>query len=179
MMRMTAAGLRELAGHEGIVLTRYRDSVGVWTLGIGHTAAAGPPDPEAFDGRLGLADALALFARDVARYEDEVAAALRVPVAPHEFDALVSFHFNTGAITRAELTERLNAGDRVGAAERFMNWRKPAAIIPRREREQALFRDGVYAHRGRARLFEADRDGVVDYRSFTWVDLGAVPDQVA
>ncbi len=92
-----------------------------------------------------------------------MAAALRVPVAAHEFDALVSFHFNTGAIARAELTERLNVGDRAGAAERFMNWKKPAAIIPRRQREQALFRDGRYAHDGRARLFTADADGVVDF----------------
>lgn len=174
-MRMTAEGVRELAGHEGIVLSRYRDVVGVWTIGVGHTAAAGPPDPETMTVPLSLADAIALFRRDLDRYEREVAAALRVPVSPAEFDALVSFHFNTGAIARAELTDRLNAGDRAGAAERFLNWRRPEAIIPRRRREQALFRDGVYAHAGRARLFPADADGRVDYTAGTLIDLAGVP----
>ncbi|WP_428141663.1 glycoside hydrolase family protein, partial [Bradyrhizobium sp.] len=34
-----------LISHEGIVLSRYKDSVGVWTIGVGHTKAAGNPDP--------------------------------------------------------------------------------------------------------------------------------------
>ena len=37
---------------------------------------------------------------------------MTVPLAPHEFDALVSFHYNTGAIARAALTGAFNAGDR-------------------------------------------------------------------
>ena len=44
-MQMTERGLLALAGHEGVVPAPYRDSTGTWTFGIGHTAAAGPPDP--------------------------------------------------------------------------------------------------------------------------------------
>ena len=33
------------AEHEGIVPAPYRDSTGLWTYGIGHTAAAGAPGP--------------------------------------------------------------------------------------------------------------------------------------
>ena len=59
--------------------------------------------------------ALRLFRADLARYEAGVLRAVTVPLAPHEFDALVSFHYNTGAIARAALTRALNAGDRAAA----------------------------------------------------------------
>jgi hypothetical protein len=36
-MRVSPQGIAELASHEGIVPYPYLDSVGVWTLGIGHT----------------------------------------------------------------------------------------------------------------------------------------------
>jgi GH24 family phage-related lysozyme (muramidase) len=55
---------------------------------------------------------------------------VKVPLAPHEFDALVSFHYNTGGIAKAALTRHLNAGNRVAAADAFLNWRRPASIIP-------------------------------------------------
>ena len=45
-MKTSDAGLFALALHEGIVPAPYRDSVGVWTYGIGHTLGAGYPDPE-------------------------------------------------------------------------------------------------------------------------------------
>ncbi len=52
-MHMTAKkvsdrGLLALVRHEGIVPGPYLDMKQVWTFGIGHTAAAGPPDPAAY-----------------------------------------------------------------------------------------------------------------------------------
>ena len=149
-MRTSNNGVFALAMSEGIVPAPYRDSVGVWTFGIGHTAAAGSPDPASvargnpanLNGAVRVA--LRIFRDDLASYEAAVTRALRVPVAQHEFDALVSFHFNTGGIARATLTRLLNEGDREGAAEAFMGWRRPPEIIPRRQAEQRLFRDGVY-----------------------------------
>ena len=44
-MHMTDRGLLALVRHEGIVPGPYLDVAGVWTFGIGHTAAAGSPDP--------------------------------------------------------------------------------------------------------------------------------------
>ena len=44
-MHMTNRGLLALARHEGIVPGPYLDVRKIWTFGIGHTAAAGPPDP--------------------------------------------------------------------------------------------------------------------------------------
>jgi lysozyme len=149
-MQMTDRGLLALTRHEGIVPGPYLDVVNVWTFGVGHTAAAGPPDPAKMprgmpaDLEAGLREAFQIFRADLARYEADVRRAVKVPLAPHEFDALVSFHYNTGGIARAMLTQHLNAGNRAATASAFLNWRKPAAIIPRREAERDLFRDGRY-----------------------------------
>lgn len=161
--RMSDAGLKELVGHEGIVLTRYKDSVGVWTVGVGHTKAAGPPDPKSFNGKLTIAESLDLFRKDVARYEDAVSAALKVSVSQAEFDALVSFHFNTGGIKRASLVKSINAGDKKRAAKEFMNWSKPPEIVKRRRKEQKLFEDGTYSNRGEASIFPATAAGEVQW----------------
>ena len=167
-MQMTERGLLALAGHEGVVPAPYRDSTGTWTFGVGHTAAAGPPDPAEMprgmpadlDG--GICEAFRVFRADLATYEAEVLAAVTVPLAPHEFDALVSFHYNTGGITRAALTRHLNAGDREAAAQAFLNWRRPAEIIPRREAERDLFRHGRYPG-GPIPVWSVDRTGRVDF----------------
>ena len=42
-MHMTDRGLVALVRHEGLVPGTYLDVKQVWTFGIGHTAAAGPP----------------------------------------------------------------------------------------------------------------------------------------
>jgi lysozyme len=170
-MRMSIAGAKELAGHEAIVLTRYLDSVGVWTIGIGHTAAAGPPDPDHPAPALSLAEAFALFRQDLATYEADVNAAVRIPLAQHEFDALVSFHFNTGRIATASLTASINAGNTTLAATQFMNWKRPAAIIPRRRKEQLLFRSGVYSNAGKATLYPATAAGAVQWSKGKRVSL--------
>ncbi|MFC3119877.1 lysozyme [Jhaorihella thermophila] len=167
-MQMTDRGLMALARHEGIVPGPYRDSTGTWTFGIGHTAAAGPPDPATMprgmpdDLDAGIRAALRVFRADLARYEADVRRAVTVPLQPHEFDALVSFHYNTGGIARAALTRHLNAGNRVAAADAFLNWRKPASIIPRREAERDLFRDGRYPG-GAIPVWSVDHAGRVDF----------------
>lgn len=165
---MTDRGLLALARHEGIVPAPYLDSVGTLTFGIGHTAAAGPPDPSRMprgmpaDLNAGIREAFHVFRADIARYEAEVRATVTVLLAAHEFDALVSFHYNTGGIARAALTKALNAGNRVAAADAFMGWRKPTAIIPRREAEQRLFRDGLYPG-GTIPVWAVDRAGRVNF----------------
>lgn len=151
--------MAEIAGHEGIVLSPYRDSVGVWTVFVGHTAAAGPPDPVTLPRGVEqpLAAAIETFRRDLAAVEARVAKSVSVPLRQHEFDALVSFDFNTGGIFRARLTKLLNAGDRARAAAAFDGWRKPPEIAGRREAEKRLFRDGADSHSGRASLYPGTR----------------------
>ena len=167
-MHMTDRGLLALARHEGIVPAPYLDSKRVWTFGVGHTAAAGAPDPARLprgmpaDLDAGIREALRLFRADLAGYQAEVLRAVAVPLAPHEFDALVSFHYNTGAIARAALTRQLNAGDRAGAGAAFMNWLRPASLRPRREAERDLFLHGRYPD-GPIPVWAVDADGRVDF----------------
>jgi lysozyme len=168
-MRTTERGLLALARHEGVVPAPYLDVKRVWTFGIGHTAAAGAPDPARMtrgmpaDLDAGIAQAFRLFRADLARYEADVRRAVTVPVSTHEFDALVSFHYNTGAIARAALTRALNAGDRAAAGAAFMNWLRPASLRPRREAERDLFLHGRYPE-GPIPVWAADAEGRVDFR---------------
>lgn len=162
-MKMSREGAKELIGHEAIVQTRYLDSKKIWTIGVGHTKAAGPPDPKTFTGKMALPDVIDLFMKDLRKYEDAVNAAVKVPISQTQFDALVSFHFNTGRIGTAALVTSLNAGDKAKAAAEFMNWKKPPEIIGRRTKEQKLFRDGVYSNGGKAQLIPATPEGVVQW----------------
>jgi lysozyme len=139
-MKTSAAGRKVLAEREGRKLKAYKDAVGVWTIGIGHTSSAGPPKVTP-----GLiiteAECDAIFARDLVSYENAVAAAVKVPLERHEYDALVSLCYNIGQVgfARSTMVRRLNAGDRAGAAAAFLMWNKPAAILGRRRGERAQF----------------------------------------
>jgi lysozyme len=153
-MRVSDKGIVEIAEHEGVVPAPYKDSVSVWTYGVGHTAAAGGVDPASMDKAMptGVAldaavdRALALFKVDLGKYEKRVNDAIKVPLLQHEFDALVSFDFNTGGIYRAKLTAAINAGDKSGAG--FMGWLSPPEIRKRRTAEMNLFKTGDYDANG-------------------------------
>lgn len=168
-MKTSDAGIFALALHEGVVPGPYFDSVGVATYGIGHTKAAGYPDPATMKFGMpanldaALRDVFDLFRRDVAKYEAAVSRAVKVPVTQAQFDALVSFHYNTGAIAKASLVKRLNAGDVAGAAAGFMAWKKPPEIIPRRKAEQALFANGTYPT-GQATVWQVSKSGKVIWK---------------
>ncbi len=91
-----------------------------WTIGWGATGPEIGPSTvwtqEQCDRRL---------AHDLARYAAEVAQAIgECPTTQQQFDALVSFHYNTGAIFRATLTRKHVAQDFAGAAKEFGRWNK-------------------------------------------------------
>lgn len=142
-MRMSDDGRKRLEAREGLRLKAYRDVVGVWTIGVGHTAAAGAPSPK--EGMtITAAEADDIFKRDLVQYEDAVSEAVKVPLNQNQFDALVSLTFNigVGAFKRSSVVKRLNAGDYDGAAKAFMLWSKPAQIIGRRASEMLQFKKG-------------------------------------
>lgn len=152
-MKSSDRGLLEIAEHEGIVPAPYYDSVGVLTYGIGHTKNAGGIDPADLprgmpadlDGAIDRA--IEVFRRDVETYEARVNDAIKVPLAQHQFDALVSFDLNTGGIYRANLTKAINAGD-PDASRNFFGWLRPPEIRKRRTAEKRLFDTGDYDHNG-------------------------------
>lgn len=153
-MKVSAKGVCEIAEHEGIVVAPYYDSVGVLTWGVGHTANAGGINPASMplampkDVDYAIEKAISVFAEDLVKYADRVNKAVKVPVKQHQFDALVSFDFNTGGIFKANLTKKLNAGDVKGAASAFMGWLRPPEIRKRRTAEMNLFLTGNYDANG-------------------------------
>lgn len=135
-MNLSPIGEAVLVAREGRRLAAYRDSVGVWTIGIGHTSAAGPP--RVVPGlTITAAECDAIFARDVEAYVAAVREGLTGAVGQHAFDALVSVCFNIGpaAFARSTFLKRLNAGDLPGARAALLWWDKPAAIRGRRAAE--------------------------------------------
>lgn len=142
VMHMSALGRKLLTQREGKRLKAYRDSVGVLTIGVGHTAAAGRPVPVTgmtiTDGECDE-----ILSRDLVQYERAIGDALNITVAQHEFDALVSVCFNVGPkFATSTCIKRLNAGNRKTAAEAIMMWDKPPEIIGRRRSEQKQFLNG-------------------------------------
>lgn len=137
---MSAAGRAALMIREGCRLVAYRDSVGVWTIGVGHTGRTCAPSV-----RAGMtfthAQADAALMADLAPVEAAVAAAVKVPLGVNERDALISLGFNIGitGLTRSTVVRRLNAGDRTGAADAMLLWCKPPELMGRRKEERAQF----------------------------------------
>ena len=117
-----------------------------WTIGWGATGA------DRFSGGRIRAGTVwtqgqcdARLAEDLVRYAAEVARAIgSAPTTHGQFDALVSFHYNTGAIARATLTRKHIARDYAGAAAEFARWNKAGGRVlrgldRRRAAEAALY----------------------------------------
>lgn len=145
LMTTSASGRHAISQREGVRLTAYQDSVDVWTIGVGHTAAAGPPSPHA-GMTISAAECDAILSRDLATFEGGVLKAVKVSLRQNEFDALVSFAFNVGlgAFAKSTLLKKLNADDRNGAAEQFLKWTKAggktlAGLVTRRQSERRQF----------------------------------------
>ena len=149
----SAKGLAFLIAEEGFVPYAYNDPTNHATFGVGHLLHSGPvtaadrarwgtkakPKPRAVVEQV-LRDDLA------SRYEPAVKDAVKKPLKPHQFDALLSLCFNigTGGFKGSTVVKRLNAGDFAGAADAMLMWNKPSMLIPRRRRERALFLNGTY-----------------------------------
>jgi len=160
-LKVSDKGLIELICHEGVVPYPYKDSKGIWTYGVGHTAAAGAPDPQAMPKGVitSLKEVMDLFRIDLIKYENDVNQAVKVEMKQHEFDAAVSFHYNTGAIARASWVKQLNAGNKTAAIQGIMSWVKPVEVYSRRKKEQDLFKKGVYSNNGFVLVYSADKVG--------------------
>ena len=147
-MKTSARGIDLIKSFEGLELQAYRDAVGIWTIGYGHTAAAGAPRPAA-----GLVisetEATEILTRDLSRYEAAVLRSLKRVPTQNQFDAMVSLCYNIGegAFAGSSAVRYFNAGDFEMAAERFLLWNRAKGkelkgLTRRREAERKLFLDG-------------------------------------
>src|SRR5690606_33268943 len=148
--RVSEDGVALIKRFEGCRLTAYPDpgtGGAPWTIGWGTTRIDGAPVTAGTT--IDQAEADRLLRADLDRYATEVAAAIGpAPTTQAQFDALVSFHYNTGAVGRATLTRRHRAGDHTGAAYEFRRWthaggRALPGRVRRRAEEAALYLRGA------------------------------------
>ncbi len=169
--RVSDDGVALIKRFEGCRLTAYPDpgtGGAPWTIGWGTTRIAGEPVTPGTT--IDEAEADRLLRADLDRHAAEVAAAIgTAPTTQAQFDALVSFHYNTGAIGRATLTRRHRAGDHTGAAHEFRRWTQAAGrvlpgLVRRRAEEAALYLRGSQDGNPPARGAVVARRGVPTMR---------------
>ena len=139
-METSDVGIKAIEGFEGLRLNAYQDSVGVWTIGYGHTLGVHPGDTITQD------EAEAFLRADLSNAESAVNHQVTVPLTQGQFDALVSFVFNlgSGALASSTLLRLLNAGDYEGAKGQFHRWDRAGnvelpGLLARRNAEAEMF----------------------------------------
>lgn len=139
-MKVSEKGLSLIRSCEGCVLHSYQDSVGVWTIGYGHT--------HAITGGMKCSqeEANEWLKSDVVWAESTVNHAVHVKLTQNQFDALCDFVFNegVGAFQGSTLLRMLNAGAYSAAAAQLPRWDQAGGkvlpgLVRRRELERQLF----------------------------------------
>jgi lysozyme len=142
--RISDRGLDLVKHFEGLHLKAYKDPVGIRTIGWGHTGLK-HKDGTVHAGRSITRDkAEELLRYDMGVFEKRVNSLVKVPLTSDQFDALVSFDFNTGGLHKSTLLTKLNASDYNGAADEFLKWDKAGGrtlrgLTRRRKSERNLF----------------------------------------
>lgn len=144
--KMSQAGIEHLKDSEGLRLKAYQDTGDVWTIGYGHTSAAG--GLKVYEGlTITSAQAEQLLKDDLTRMTYPVIKRLvKVDLTQGQFDALCSFIYNLGEgqVSTSTLLKLLNAKDYKGAADQFGRWiydngKKFDGLVTRRKNEKELF----------------------------------------
>ena len=136
-MRTSRKGIEFIKAHEGLRLDAYLCPAGVPTIGYGHTYNVKMGD------RITAEQAERLLIGDLIVAETEINR-YGFDITQNQFDALVSFDYNTGALHSSTLLKKHNAGDYAGAKAEFGKWifndgRKMNGLIRRRADEAALY----------------------------------------
>lgn len=146
--RINAAGLALVKQWEGLKTRAYRDVGGIWTIGYGHTSAAGAPTVTS---TMVITEAKAeeILRADLAKFEERVARLVKVPLTDNQFAVLVSFDFNTGGLGKSTLLKKLNAGDYDAVPAELMKWvnaggKRVKGLVNRRAAEAGLWVKGEF-----------------------------------
>lgn len=155
-MKITVKMMQEIISHEAIICEAYKDSVGIWTWGVGVTTRSGHAVNRYKDNPQPVSKVIKIFEwllRE--KYAPDVIAAFGgKALTEAQFCAALSFHYNTGAIGKATWVKSWLAGNREKARAEIMNWTKPKELWERRRKERDLFFDGAWAADGKATIFQ-------------------------
>lgn len=140
MMKASQTLIDKLKKFEACVLSAYKDSAGVWTIGYGHTAGVKAGD------KITQYQAEQFLKDDLAKYE---AAASRVKrlTTQGRFDAVVDFMYNCGIgnFDKSTLKQYIERGKATWEIqEQFLRWvnaggKKLGGLVTRRIWEAARF----------------------------------------
>ncbi|WKT00516.1 lysozyme [Gallibacterium salpingitidis] len=155
-MNISDKGLAALRYDEGIKLTAYKDTAGIWTIGVGHT---GKVDGITIREGMRISDgkAMELLREDVAIAENVINYYLRGKLTQNQFDALVNLVFNIGArnFEKSTVLRECLKGNFAKAGEAIGYWNKitnprtgklelSEGLANRRKRTRAMFERGEY-----------------------------------
>jgi lysozyme len=140
-MNVSQTGIDLIKRFESCRLHSYHDSVGVLTIGWGHTGG------DVSNGlQISQDDADDFLEKDLKKFNDSVSRLLTAEVNQGQFDALVCFAYNVGLgnLKTSTLLRKVNACD-PSAADEFQKWTHAGGkvlpgLITRRKAEAALFR---------------------------------------
>ena len=133
---------------EGFRANAYRDAVGVWTIGYGHTSRAG--DPKVKPGmRITRAEGEHILKKDVAKFAAGVERVLgddADKLNDNQFGAIVSFAYNVGIgnLKRSSVLKAIRRGDLDAVPSKLKLWNKAGGkvlkgLVRRRKAEGELF----------------------------------------
>ncbi|MCF4125022.1 glycoside hydrolase family protein [Methylobacterium sp. SyP6R] len=142
-----------IASFEAVVLRAYPDPAtggAPWTIGIGHTSAAG--HPKVTPGMvITRTKAFEILASDLRAFEAWIVKAVKRPLKQHQFDACSSLIFNIGPknFSSSSIVRHINAGRWLDAGAAFALWNKAdgkvmTGLVRRRAAERTLFEAGQY-----------------------------------
>ena len=142
LMKLGEKGTEILKYFEGCKLTAYQDSVGVWTIGYGHTKGV-------YNGMtITQEEAEQMLLTELEEYEGYIEDMVTVPLTQNQFDALVVWIYNLGPTNfrNSTLLKELNAGNYNAAGQEITRWNKAggkvlAGLVKRREAEAELFNE--------------------------------------
>lgn len=143
-MQISSNGLALIKREEGEKLTAYRDSRGIWTIGVGHTGTVGG-EPVHQGMTITAARSTELLRSDIQWVQETITDYVKPQLTQNQYDALCSLIFNIGtsAFRGSTLLRLLNVNNLKGAADEFLKWKRagsdPDILLPRRKRERELF----------------------------------------
>ena len=141
-MKISEEGLKHITHWEGLRLEKYKDSAGLWTIGVGHLIKEG----EEFPDKITPGQAMLILDEDLDIAEDTVNKYVKVDINQNQFDALVSLVFNIGggSFRRSTLLKKINSYEWLEVPAQFIKWRKAGGkvikgLIRRRLSEASMF----------------------------------------
>jgi lysozyme len=131
--------------------TTYRDEVNVLTIGWGHTNLGAIPPHIVEHSIWSQQQCDQALQYDMGRFVQDVLHATNgIDLTQNQFDALISFDFNTGALYHSSIPTKLRAANIVGAMASLLAYnhaggRVLAGLTRRRKAERLLFLGQVNA----------------------------------